>query len=263
MVVALRTPIADRALRVAAGLWWLAIAIGQWVFLYCIVALYGTTTLAGDFAAWNANPFLRKGYVAGDALGNVAFATHVLLAAVIVFGGTLQLVPQIRARAIAFHRWYGRVFLATAAAVAIAGLYMVWIRDAGGDAIDSAANTLNAALLLGFVAKTWRAARGGDASRHRRWALRTFVVVNGVFFMRIGVTAWLVLARGAGPLVFHIFDFACYLVPLAGVELYLRARDRGGAVARWSVAGGLLAITAYCALGAVAFFVFMTSNVLR
>jgi hypothetical protein len=44
-------------------------------------------------------------------IGNAFFGAHVLMAAVLTLGGTLQLVPQIRARLIAFHIWLGRVFL--------------------------------------------------------------------------------------------------------------------------------------------------------
>ena len=55
------------------------------------------------------------------------------------------------------------------------------------------------------------------------------MVANGVFFIRIGVTAWMVLNQGRlSETVFYIFDFASYLLPLAVLELYLRAKDGGG-----------------------------------
>ena len=95
---------ADTALKAAAGLWFLVAVIGQWAFLYFIVAFYGPSTLQGNFEAWSKNTFLFKGYIAGDTAGNLAFAAHVLLAAVIAFGGAIQLIPQIRTRAITVHR---------------------------------------------------------------------------------------------------------------------------------------------------------------
>ena len=118
------TSTADTALRGAARLWFVTAVIGQWFFLYYLLVFYGPSTLTGDFQAWTRNRLLFKGYVAGDTAGNLAFAAHALLAAVIAFGGALQIVPQIRARALAFHRWNGRVFLVTAVGLSLSGLYM-------------------------------------------------------------------------------------------------------------------------------------------
>src|SRR5688572_11239905 len=83
------------ALDAAARFWFLVTVVGQWAFRSYIFGFYGPPTLQGDFAAWNRNTHLIKGYVAGDTAGNLAFAAHALLAGVIAFGGTLQLVPQI------------------------------------------------------------------------------------------------------------------------------------------------------------------------
>src|SRR5215469_3165737 len=89
---------AETALKAAAGFWFLVAVIGQWVFLYYIVAFYGRSTFTGNFQAWTKNTFLKQGYIAGDRVGNLVFAAHALLAAVIAFGGAIQLIPQIRAR---------------------------------------------------------------------------------------------------------------------------------------------------------------------
>lgn len=55
---------ADTALKAAAGLWFLVAVVGQWAFLYYIVAFYGPSTLQGNFEAWSKNTFLLKRYVA-------------------------------------------------------------------------------------------------------------------------------------------------------------------------------------------------------
>jgi hypothetical protein len=122
--------VAGTALRSAAGFWFLVAVIGQWAFLHYIVAFYGPSTFRGNFQAWTKNTFLLKGYVPGDTAGNLAFAAHALLAGVIAFGGAIQLVPQIRTRAIAVHRWIGRVFFVTALGLSGSGLYMEWVRGA-------------------------------------------------------------------------------------------------------------------------------------
>ena len=89
--------LADAVLRSAAGCWLLVTLIGQWLFMYYVVALYGASTVSGHFEDWTRKTTLFRGYIAGDTAGNLAFASHVLFAAVVAFGGTVQLIPHIRA----------------------------------------------------------------------------------------------------------------------------------------------------------------------
>ena len=147
--------------------------IGQWAFLYYIVAFYGPSTFTGNFQAWTKNTFLRMSYVAGDTAGNLGCAAHALLAAVVAFGGGIQLIPQIRTRAISVHRWIGRVFLWTALGLSVSGLYMEWVRgDHGSDALAISLNAVLIILFL-FVTLAWRSVLRREISTHRRWALRT------------------------------------------------------------------------------------------
>ncbi|MGH7724098.1 MAG: DUF2306 domain-containing protein [Candidatus Eiseniibacteriota bacterium] len=232
---------ADAALRKAVGLWFLVTLLGQWVFLYRVVRQYSLPTVSGQFEGWMRNNELFRGYVPGDIIGNLNFASHTLLAAVVTFGGLIQLIPQIRARAIAVHRWNGRAFLVSAAIASVTGLYMVWVRHATFGPVNSVGVSLNAVLNLVFGARAWRAARAGDIHNHRRWALRTFMVVSGVFFKRI--------ATGPG----WFFEFASYLIPLAVLELYLRAKDSRSTNVRFAMAIVLLGVVVYASFGTVRF----------
>lgn len=251
--------LADAVLRGAVRCWLVVTLIGQWLFMYYIVALYGASTVTGQFEGWMKKPTLFKGYIPGDAIGNLAFASHVVFAAVMAFGGAIQLIPQIRARAIAVHRWNGRAFLVAAAVIGAGGLYMVWVRGARFDTIHALAVSLDAVLTLGFVALTWRAARARDVDRHRRWALRTFMVANGAgYFVRVLYGGWSVFTAGAGTAdhmdgpINYVFAFATYLLPLAVLELYLRARDSASALARFATAAVVVALTAYMTAGMLA-----------
>eukprot|EP01036_Dinobryon_divergens_P000246 gene246-296_t len=172
---------AHRALTTAARFWWLAAALGQAMFLIYIVAVYVPATLTGDFARW---PDMIKGYIPGDTVGNLAVGAHMLMAAVVTFGGTLQLAPQIRARAPAIHRWIGRIFLFAAIGAALGGIWMIWVREATLGTANSYGTTGNALLILAFAGLAWRAALQRDFVSHRRWAMRTFIVANGVWFLR-------------------------------------------------------------------------------
>lgn len=225
----------------SAAFCYLAIAAGQLLFIAFILLFYYPPTLSGDFAAWNDKPLIM-GHVAGDTAGNLFFAVHVLLAAIITFGGLVQLIPAIRGRWPALHRWNGRLYILCALALAFGGLWLTWVRGtwlAIGGAIGI---TLDALLIIGFAAMAFQAARSRRFVEHRRWAIRLFAVASAVWFMRVGYMAWGLATGGAGigkamdgP--FDLFlAFANSLLPLAVAELYLRAGARGTPVAKNGVA---------------------------
>lgn len=253
---------AESALKAAARFWFAVAMIGQWAFLYYILAVYGSSSIQGNFQAWTKNKLLIKGYVPGDTAGNLAFAAHALLAAVIAFGGALQLVPQIRRKAIAFHRWNGRLFLLTSFGVSISGLYMVWVRAARMSIVSAAGTSLNALLIILFAALAWRTVLAGDVPAHRRWALRTYIAANGQWFIRIGMVAWMILNRGKDGGFFLFWNFGCYLLPLAVLELYLLAKDRGSSAGRFAVAGALFVLTILMGFGIAGTAAFLWQQVL-
>jgi hypothetical protein len=249
--------VADAALGASARLWFAIALVGQWAFVYYIADFYGLSTLTGHFEAWSRNTNLVKGYVAGDIAGNAFFAAHALLAAVIAFGGAIQLVPGIRERAIAIHRWNGRLFMLTAFGVAFSGLYLIWVRGSSPTLLGAFATSLNAVLIIGCAALAWRAALAREIPSHRRWALRAYLVANGQWFFRVGVFAVALLAPRLADRFFVLWGFGCTLVPLAVLELYLLARDRSGQAGRLAMAGGLVVISGLTALGIVGVYLAM------
>ena len=229
----------------AATFCYLTIAAGQLLFIAFILLFYYPPTLTGNFAAWNDKPLIM-GFVDGDIAGNLFFATHVLMAAVITFGGLPQLLPALRNRWPAFHRWNGRLYMVCALALALGGLWLTWGRGtwlALGGAIGI---TLDALLILGFAWLAWSAARARRFVDHRRWAIRLFAVASAVWFMRVGYMVWGLATGGAGigkamdgP--FDLFlAFANSLLPLAVAEIYLRVGARGTPAARRGVAALLV-----------------------
>lgn len=234
---------ARRQLGLAVKAWFVATALGQMLFTLFIVLFYYTRTLSGNFAAWD-NKGNITGYQAGDTAGNLQFAGHVLLAAVMTLAGLIQLVPAIRMRWPKLHRWSGRCFLVLAFALALGGLSLTWVRGSYLTVSGAIAISLDAAMILGFGILAWRAAVARDFAAHRRWALRTFIVASGVWFMRVGYIVWGVLTGGAGvddglsgPFDL-VWAFATHLLPLGVLELYLRA-ERGTPAAQRAMAGGL------------------------
>jgi len=236
-------------------IWYLVAAVGQLGFLYFILAFFGVRTFSGNLAGWNEKPLI-DGYIAGDTVGNLMFAVHAIGAAAITLGGLLQLVPMIRQRYPSFHRWTGRVFIALAWVMAIGGLWMVWIRGTYLSVASAVAISLNAVLILAFTALALRAARAGRIAEHRRWALRGFMMVSGVWFLRVGIMAWIILNRGpvgmtnslSGPADIALV-FASVLVPLAVLEIYLAAQRSRKPSHKLAVSALVLAMTTLMAIG--------------
>jgi len=248
-------------LRRAGLAWYLTAAVGQLAFVWMIARHYGGHTLRGDYPGWNDKPII-KGYVAGDTAGNIMFAVHVLLAAVITVGGLVQLVPQIRRHLPALHRCNGRLFLVLAYVMALGGLWLGWVRGTHLSTNSDIAVTLNGILILVFATVAWRLAIARRIDDHRRWAMRTFIVVNGVWFLRVAIMCWAVLTHGwglgdglSGPAGF-VVTFGAYLIPLGGLELYFLAQRSTSAGVKRSIAGLVLVMTTLMAIGifgAVAF----------
>lgn len=244
---------ADSALKGAAALWFVIAAGGQWLFAYYIILFYGGAAAIGDFEAWNNR--LINGIIEGDLVGNIAVIVHLALAFVVTVGGPLQFIPQIRARAPVFHRWNGRLYILTAFVISIGALYMVFTRGTLG-VFNANAVKINAVLILICAAMTLRYALARKFDVHHRWALRTFLVVNGVWFLRVGYGLWIILNQGApgttnaldGPTDIFL-SFASYLVPLALLELYLFTKDRAGAFGKLAMAAGLVVLTAGTGVG--------------
>jgi hypothetical protein len=256
--------IAHGTLKNAALFWFAVTMTGQWLFVYYVGVFYDVPTIQGNFEAWKRNKMVPHGYVVGDVVGNLQFAAHVLLAGVMTLCGTLQLVPQIRARVPALHRWSGRAFIVMAIALSLGGLFMVWISGRRNNWVGGLAISLDAVLIITFGVLAWRYALARKFAAHRRWALRTFIVASGVWFMRIGYMTWLIVNQGPvgiardGTGWFDLFwAFATFLLPLAMLELYLYAQVRGGPRSKLAIATVLFGATMLMAVGIFGAFMFM------
>lgn len=248
-----------RALTYSAKAWFVTAALGQLAFIAFIVGFYGQHTVRGNFAAWNNKPLI-DGYTPADPVGNWMFAVHVTIAAVMTLSGLMQLLPQLRKHAPGLHRASGRVFLVTACSLAIGGLWLVWGRGTQLSVVSAVAISLNAVLILVFATLAFRTALRRKIASHQRWAMRLFMVANGVWFLRVFLMAWITLAGGvgmnrtlSGP-VDIILVFGCFLLPLATYELYWRATRVSSKLVQWSaltVVSLASPITAIGALGAL------------
>jgi tetratricopeptide (TPR) repeat protein len=239
--------VANKALKAAAGFWFVVTLIGQLVFAFAIASFYGLTALRGDYHGWR----FTHGYIPGVTKGNAAVVTHLISAAIIMLAGAIQLVPQVRSRFPVFHRWNGRIYMLTAFALSGAGLYMHWIRGSVGDLPQHIGGTVNALLIWLCAGMALHYALARDFKIHRRWALRLFLVVSASWFIRIMLFLWFMVFRGpvgldpatfTGPLPTTL-SYAQYLIPLAVLEIYFRAQDHPNPLRRLATAGMLFILT--------------------
>lgn len=236
-------------------IWFVAAAIGHFIFVayilatfYPPVAQHGVSALAGMH--------LPSGFREGDTLGNLAALSHVLIAALVIGGGPLQLLPIIRRRYPAFHRRLGRAYLVAATISALGGLYMVWTRGTVGDIVSHLTISLDAVLILAFAGFTIYHAVGRRIAVHQRWAMRLFMVASAVWFFRVGLMGWVALTGGAGidfesftgPFLYAL-GFAQYLLPLAMLEWHFRCKAGVSSGEQLAFSGVLALLTLYMCLG--------------
>lgn len=247
--------IADKSLRAAARLWFVLALAGQFTFAISVAIFYGLTAMRGNIQAWNK--ILGRGYEAGATMSNTALVGHILFATVINIAGALQLIPGIRNRFPAFHRWNGRLFVLAAFTQAITGIYLtLWVGNLVGDTTQHVIAVLGALLLIFCAVMALRFAMQRDFTTHRRWALRLFLVASAALFIRAGFAVTLILlgpigfdsTTFTGPMV-TFWSIAQYLLPLCVLELYLWAQDRPGALRRMATAGVLFLLTLAMGMG--------------
>ncbi len=243
---------------------WVAIAlIGQWFFATYVFVLYVFPIVSGNPELVNlSQPII--GYVKGDTFGNAALFFHVIPAALLSVGGIIQLLPFVRRKYPALHRWNGRMFLSLGLMGALSGLYLTWVRDARLSDVGSLGFTLNGILIIIAVVFAWRYARVKQFDTHMRWAIHAFILVNGVWFFRLYLMAWYVANQGPngnssnidGPMDIFL-SFACYGIPMVIAECVFWAKRQKQALRTWAVSALIVIGTLITLIGVVAAIMMM------
>lgn len=241
--------------RVSVKLWFSVAAIGHWIFVVYIVAAFYPPFFEHGMEALK-DSHLPSGYIQGDTVGNVTSIAHVLLAALIIGGGPLQLIPAVRARFPTFHRWLGRSYMVAAVSSSLGGLFMTWTRSPIGNHFTHLGISGDAVLVVVFATLAVHHAMRRRFKLHRQWALRLFLAASAVWFYRVGLMAWAMLTGGiginwetfTGPFVYFL-SFAQYLIPLAVLEWYFYCERQSDSVVLVTFSISLFALTAFMAFG--------------
>ncbi len=202
--------------------------LGQFAFTLYIAIYLLASAYNKKWEDWNEH--MANGIINGDKIGNFILVFHIILALTITIGGPLQFISFIRKNFKRFHRWNGRIYIFSVIVTAILATYLIWNRPLviGGHP-GLIGNTINAILIIVFGFLTWSTALKKDFISHRKWAIRTYIVVSGVWFYRIMFGTWLLLTGFTAPGINAdltgwfsiILYFGSYLIPLAITESYL------------------------------------------
>lgn len=254
-----RSAATARKLLHGSSVAWFAVALaGQWLFACYIALLYLWPVFTGQYLNANqARPI--TGFVAGDFSGNLMLFAHLLPAAVLSSCGLLQLLPQLRQRWPQLHRWNGRLFLTLGLCGAVTGLYLTWVRGSRLSDLGAIGITLNGLLIPLAVGLAWFYARQRNFVLHQRFALHSFLLINGVWTFRLFLMGWYLLNQGPngnndtldGPADL-ILSFACYLLPMAVAELWWHCRRSQQPWLLWSGAALMCGGALLTAVGVVA-----------
>ena len=245
-----------RAVDLSVKTWFCIAAIGHAIFFaYILAVFYPPIAQSGLYGLQGLH--LPAGFREGDTLGNLAAVGHVLLAAIVIGGGPLQLMPAVRRHAPTFHRWLGRSYLLAAVISAVGGLYMTWTRHSIGNLVSQITISIDGVLILVFAFLALRTAMAGRFVEHRRWALRLFMAASAVWFFRVALMGWAMLTGGwgidwesfTGPFLYAL-GVGQYLLPLAMLQWYFHCQTRdAGQGAQFVFVTTLVPLTLFMAVG--------------
>ena len=159
------------------------IAVIFLAFIGLAVAARRTIVLLrpNETAARSKNPAANlDGHFASE---RVLVLAHVLPAMLFMVLGPLQFVRKLRSKHPKFHRWSGRIFLASSLVVGITGLRMA-LGDTIGGLDEKAAILLFGTFFLIALAKAlWHALRR-EFAQHREWMIRGYAIGLAVATIR-------------------------------------------------------------------------------
>lgn len=223
---------------------WVSIAlIGQWFFAAYIISVYALPAILGNpELTFQVSP--TQGLKSENGFDTFMLFSHVLPAALLALSGLFQLFPIIRRKYPKFHRYNGRLFLSLGLAGALTGLYLSWGAGFRLSNIGAIGVTLNGILIPIAIFFAWKTAIKKDFVAHQRFAIHSFLLINGVWSFRLYLMAWYIINQGSfgntrtidGPADIAL-SIACYLLPMAIAEFIFWAKRKSSQKIKWAAVG--------------------------
>jgi uncharacterized membrane protein len=188
-------------------MWWLvallALPVVGYALAYVIVgAPMYPPDLAESFLArpWGINP-------------------HALFGSIALGVGALQFNRWLLLRHRPIHLALGKVYIVSASAVGLAGLYMS-VYSFGGTVTHLGFGTLGV-LLLWTTTRAFLAARERAIAVHRQWMLRSYALLFAAVTLRIELPL-LIMAFGEFTPAYQVVSWLCWVPNVLWAEWYVR-----------------------------------------
>ena len=183
----------------------------EWGTAALVLGLLGFLVMSLDFVAhaaalgWQGLTRDLSGesrlYWPEQPIATSAIFLHMISGAVATVLAPLQVIGALRMRWPSLHRWGGRVLVGAALLTGVAGLVYILARGTIGGWDMSLSFGIYGALMILCATQSYRFARLRVFSRHRRWALRLFVLAIGSWLYRLHYGLWFMATGGA-----HVLD---------------------------------------------------------
>jgi uncharacterized membrane protein len=228
--------------------------MAQICFVIYLALGYGLTGVTTGVSGWSR--LNSTAYVANDATGNFMYAVHVLLAIVMIIGGSLQLIPSIRTKYPRFHRYNGRIFVLLACTISLAGIYLILARGSVGSTLTQGLTIFGGCVVILSSILAVRAVKKRNISLHKIWVIRLYLAANGVLFFRLMIFAWLLMfgtlgvdfTTFTGPTVLAV-SICSYVIPLLIAELVRHAETTTNKIIKIATASLMVLISTIFVVG--------------
>lgn len=192
---------------------WMAV-----MFLLLLVfgfALHRLIALAIPAAAGPGDPF-----AATYSRHRLAVYLHVVPGVLFLALGPLQFIRRIRARHIRFHRWAGRVYLASGLVVGLSAI-SIGLRFPASGLNEGTATVFFAAIFLFCLAKAYVHIRARRIQQHREWMIRAFSVGIGVSTIRVLTFVFVVMTHASIPALLGVMFWLGFGSTLLAGEIWV------------------------------------------
>lgn len=189
-----------------AAFGFLAVAIGLYPLIYFLIdrrfGLLSTKSMA----------------LLENTVWNLGFYTHILCGGIAMLSGWTQFSASLRRRRLGLHRRLGKVYVVSAWASGVAGLYISFFATGGG---VSTAGFMSLALIwLGTTGLAYHHVRHGRIQAHERMMLYSYAACFAAATLRIWLPL-LVWALQDFVLAYQIVAWLCWVPNLLVVRFFM------------------------------------------
>jgi len=146
---------------------------------------------------------------------------HVVPGLLFMVLGPFQFSESIRSRHLQWHRWNGRIFLATGFVIGISALLMSFTMQSIGGVNQAAATVLFGSFFLFALSKAFWHIRRREVALHRQWMIRALAIGLAVASIRPIVGIFFATSRFSGLTPAQFFGTAFWI----GFVLHLIAAE--------------------------------------